>query len=97
MTKKEIKEELDYYALKYNTYEFIENYPISIVHQFSRKVDIEIIGLLIATISWGNRKSIINNGLHLLKIMNHQPFEFVMNYKESEINCLKKFKHRTFN
>jgi uncharacterized protein (TIGR02757 family) len=97
LTKKEIKEELDYYALKYNTYEFIENDPISIVHQFSRKVDIEIIGLLIATISWGNRKSIINNGLHLLKIMNHQPFEFVMNYKESEINCLKKFKHRTFN
>ncbi len=97
MIKKEIKEQLDYYVEKYNTSNFIKEDPISLVHRFSRKEDIEIIGLIMATISWGNRKSIIKNGFHLLQIMNNKPYEFTMNYKEKEMNHLLKFKHRTFN
>ena len=59
MTKKEIKEKLDFFVDKYNTSNFIINDPISIPHKFTKKEDIEIIGLIMATISWGNRKCII--------------------------------------
>ena len=97
MTKKEIKEKLDFFVDKYNTPNFIINDPISIPHKFTKKEDIEIIGLIMATISWGNRTSIINNGTHLLKLMYHGPYDFTMNYNENEINHLEKFKHRTFN
>ena len=97
MTKKEIKEQLDFFVDKYNTSNFIINDPISIPHKFTKKEDIEIIGLIMATISWGNRTSIINNGIHLLKLMNNSPYDFTMNYNENEINHLEKFKHRTFN
>ena len=97
MTKKETKEKLDFFVEKYNTNNFIDKDPISIPHKFTKKEDIEIIGLIMATISWGNRKSILNNGNYLLKIVNNSPFNFVMNYKENEINHLEKFKHRTFN
>lgn len=97
MRKQDIKEKLDFFVEKYNTSNFIANDPISIAHKFSKKEDIEIIGLIIATISWGNRTSIIKNGNHLVTLMGNNPYEFAMNYKEKEINHLKAFKHRTFN
>src|SRR5688572_28752085 len=58
--------------------DFIGNDPISIPHQFSRKEDIEIIAFLVATISWGNRKSIITNGNRLAEIMGESPYDFTM-------------------
>ena len=50
------KEKLDYFVEKYNNSTFIENDPIGLVHRFSNQNDIEIFGLIIATLSWGNRK-----------------------------------------
>ncbi len=96
MTKQEIKEFLDLKADQFENPDFLENDPIQIVHQFERKEDIEIIGLLIATIAWGNRKSIINNGKLLCEIFGHEPFEFIKNHHESDLRDLK-FVHRTFN
>lgn len=93
----EIKQRLDYFVVKYNQSNFIERDPISIPHLFSKKEDIEIIGLLVATISWGNRNSIIKSANKMLQLINHQPFEFVMNYKECDYNNIAEFKHRTFN
>ena len=61
MTKTELKEFLDNKVLQYNQPEFIETDPIQIPHHFSKKEDIEISGFLTATISWGNRKSILKN------------------------------------
>ena len=95
--KKDTKEKLDFFVEKYNNYSFIEPDPIGLVHRFSNQKDIEIFGLIIATLSWGNRKSIINSGENLLKIMNNDPFNFIMNFKENELNLLDDFKHRTFN
>ena len=93
MNNKEIKEYLDFKSQQYNTTKFIETDPIQIPHLFSRKEDIEIIGFLISTIAWGNRKSIINSGNKILKIMNYSPYEFIMNYSPKPLN----FTHRTFN
>tara|TARA_B110000503_G_C7036658_1_gene366393 strand:- start:9 stop:773 length:765 start_codon:yes stop_codon:yes gene_type:complete len=97
MNKKELKEFLDEKVLQYNHTDFIESDPIQIPHLFSLKEDIEISGFLIATIAWGNRKSIINNGTKLMRIMGNSPYDFVMNFSEKNSEIFSGFKHRTFN
>ncbi len=93
MTREELKEYLDFKVDQYNNPNFIETDPIQIPHQFERKEDIEIIGFLVATIAWGQRQTIINNGNKLVKIMEGQPFEFISNYQSRS----HEFVHRTFN
>ncbi|GEQ86477.1 TIGR02757 family protein [Patiriisocius marinistellae] len=97
MNKVQLKEFLDEKAAQYNTLDFIETDPIQIPHKFSVKEDIEISGFLIATIAWGNRKSIINNGERLLEIMGNSPLDFVQHYSEENKKYLNGFVHRTFN
>lgn len=97
MNKKELKEFLDEKVILYNNTSFIESDPIQIPHHFSQKEDIEIAGFLVATIAWGNRKSIINNGHRLLKIMGNSPYDFILNFSEKDIEKLNGFVHRTFN
>jgi uncharacterized protein (TIGR02757 family) len=88
---------LDEKVLLFNRPDFIALDPISIPHRFTRKEDIEISGLLTATISWGNRKSIITNANKMMDLMDHRPFEFVSHHKTADLKKLSKFVHRTFN
>lgn len=97
LKKAELKEFLDEKVALYNNTSFIETDPIQIPHNFRLKEDIEISGFLIATIAWGNRKSIINNGAKLLNLMGNSPYEFVLEYNENNRNLLNGFVHRTFN
>ncbi len=94
---KEIKELLDEKYFQFNNTSFIETDPISIPHQFSKKEDVEIAGFLIATIAWGQRISIINNGNKLMQLMNHEPHEFIMNFSKKDALRFEDFVHRTFN
>jgi len=96
MELKELKSFLDDKVEVYNTPAFIENDPISIPHQFTLKEDIEIIGLLVATIAWGNRKSIIRSGNRLVNILGQSPFDFIMEY-DNITSGVETFKHRTLN
>lgn len=94
----ELKSFLDEKADQYNAPDFIENDPIQIPHRFSLKQDIEIAGFLAATISWGNRKSIIRSAEKMLDIMGNSPYDFVQNYSEKDLGSLQdKSIHRTFN
>ena len=83
----------------YNRPAFIETDPISIPRLFIQREDIEIIGFIVATISWGNRRSIISNSHKLVNYMGQSPFDFVMSYDKMAAQKLKakKFVHRTFN
>jgi uncharacterized protein (TIGR02757 family) len=94
---KEVKELLDEKYLQFNNTAFIETDPISIPHQFSKKEDIEIASLLIATIAWGQRISIINNGNKLMRLMNHEPYDFILNFSRKDAVRFNDFVHRTFN
>lgn len=96
MTFNEIKELLDLKADQFNSQDFIASDPIQIPHQFTKKEDVEIIGLLVALIAWGNRKMIIANGEKLMKIMGGEPHDFVMNYNPAYLKEIS-FVHRTFN
>lgn len=87
---------LDEKVSLYNNPAFIESDPIQIPHLFLQKEDREIAGFLIATIAWGNRKSIINNGYRLLHLMGNSPYDFVMDFSEKDFEPLSSFVHRTF-
>lgn len=97
MNQKDLKEFLDLKVSQYNNPKFIESDPIQIPHTFTKKEDIEISGFLTATISWGNRKSIINNANRLMLLLDNAPYDFVLNHKETDLEKLKSFVHRTFN
>ena len=97
MTQSELKEFLDTKVNQYNNPKFIESDPIQVPHQFNKKEDIEIAGFLTATIAWGNRKSIINNAKRLMFLLDNAPFDFVLNHRETDLEKLQPFVHRTFN
>ncbi|AZA50948.1 TIGR02757 family protein [Chryseobacterium carnipullorum] len=94
----ELKSFLNEKADQYNSPDFIEDDPIQIPHRFTLKQDIEIAGFLAATISWGNRKSIIKSADKMLEVMGNSPYDFVLNHSEKDLEILQnKSIHRTFN
>ena len=97
MKRSELKNFLDFKVEQYNTPEFISTDPIQIPHQFTRKENIEISGFLTATISWGNRKSILNNANRLMDLMDHSPHDFIMQCSQKDLERTEGFVHRTFN
>jgi len=96
LNQQELKEYLDFKSEEFNNAAFIIDDPISIPHLFSKKEDIESIGLIMATISWGQRKTIIKNGHQLVDLMGHSPFDFIMNASSKDLDSFH-FVHRTFN
>lgn len=96
MNKLAIKDLLERQLDLYYTVDFINTDPISLPHYFSRKQDIEIIAFWIAMLSWGKRSIIINKGRELIRLMDYEPYEFIMNHTEEDLKALAHFKHRTF-
>lgn len=92
-----IKEFLDEKVTQYNNKAFIESDPISIPHRFQKKEDIEIAGFLTATISWGNRKSILRSASRMISLLDNEPYNFVINYNPEKSERFERFVHRTFN
>ena len=97
MTAGELHEFLEQKVVQYNTIQFIESDPIQIPHLFTVKEDIEIAGFLTATISWGNRKMILQNAHKMMQLLGNSPFDYVMSHSESDLQRLEQFVHRTFN
>ena len=93
----QLKYFLDSRVNRYNCLDFIEKDPILIPHRFSRKEDIEISAFLTATISWGQRVSIINNARRLMDLMDNSPYEFLSEGTENDWKNVSNFVHRTFN
>jgi uncharacterized protein (TIGR02757 family) len=97
LNKFELKEFLDEKVALYNNPSFIQSDPIQIPHLFALKEDVEIAGFLAATISWGNRKMIIQNSHKMMSLMGNSPYDFVMSFNENQLEKLDHFVHRTFN
>lgn len=93
----ELKDFLDQKVEQYNNPRFIKSDPIQVPHSFTKKEDIEIAGFLTAIISWGNRKSIINNASRMMKLLGDSPYDFVVNHNEKHLGKIDGFVHRTFN
>lgn len=97
MKQQDLKDFLDEKVAFYNNIEFIDSDPIQIPHQFSKKEDIEIAAFLTATISWGNRKMIIQNAAKMIELLDHNPYDFIINHQEKDLKSFEHFVHRTFN
>jgi uncharacterized protein (TIGR02757 family) len=92
----DLREFLEAKVVQYNTPEFIEHDPVQIPHRYSLKEDIEIAGLLTATISWGNRASILRSANRMMDLMGNSPHDFVVSHKPRHLERLEGFVHRTF-
>ncbi|MEO9873110.1 TIGR02757 family protein [Ekhidna sp.] len=97
MSQKELKSFLDSKFEEYNQPDFIPNDPICIPHEYAKKQDIEIAGLMAAVFAWGQRKTIINKSHEFLGYMDNDPHGFVLNHSEADLKPFLNFKHRTFN
>lgn len=97
MNEIDLKEFLEEQHDLYNRLSFIESDPVSIPHLFSKREDIEISGLLAATIAWGQRPTIIKNATKLMHLMDMAPHDFILNANEKELKPFSTFVHRTFN
>lgn len=72
-----LKNELVKAADRYETAEFIPSDPVQFPHRFSIATDIEIVGLLTALISFGNRKQILAKAEKLCGIMGDSPTAYI--------------------
>ena len=95
--REDLKNFLDAKADEFNRPGFIELDPISVPHQFNKKQDIEIAGLIAAILAWGQRGTIINKARDFMKRMDDSPHEFLLNHKPKDLKHFSNFKHRTFN
>jgi uncharacterized protein (TIGR02757 family) len=97
LKKKELKDFLDEKVEKYNRLDFIEYDPISIPHLYTSKEDIEISGFLTATISWGNRTSILRNAKRMMVYLDNSPYDFILHHEDQDLEKIEGVIHRTFN
>ena len=95
--QQDLKLFLDSKVDQFNRPEFIELDPISIPHQFKKKQDIEVAGLIAAVLAWGQRVTIINKTKDVLSRMDNSPHDFLLNHKPKDLKKFKNYKHRTFN
>jgi len=97
LSTEELRDFLDEKSRLYNNPQFIELDPVQIPHLFSEKEDREIAGFLTATISWGNRASIIKSAHKMMDLMGSAPHDFIMSYNEVQLERFEDFVYRTFN
>jgi uncharacterized protein (TIGR02757 family) len=93
----ELRDFLEEKVSEYNHPSFIEKDPISVPHSFEKKQDVEISGFFAAIFSWGNRKTIIQKSNELMRAMENEPFDFILNHRPTDLKKLHVFRHRTFN
>lgn len=91
-----LKELLEEKVTYYNTPAFIADDPIAIPRGFFLKQDVEIMGFLAAIMAWGQRKTIINKCMELIRLMDGAPHDFVKNHQPTDRKRFENFKHRTF-
>ncbi|HRP90019.1 MAG TPA: TIGR02757 family protein [Edaphocola sp.] len=82
--------------LHYHHLDFIAEDPISIPHKFSKKQDIEIAAFFAAILAWGKRSLIIQSTNKLMAIMDHTPYDFILNHNDSDLKPFLTYGYRTF-
>jgi uncharacterized protein (TIGR02757 family) len=96
LTITELKEFLEEKARQYNCPSFIEEDPVSVPHQYDHLLDIEIAAFLTATISWGQRPTIIQHARKLMNRMGESPYDFIRSVPKRDLQRFLDFNHRTF-
>jgi uncharacterized protein (TIGR02757 family) len=93
-SKAQIRNVLEKLYDKYNHNEFIKSDPLQFVYHYSRPADMEIAGLLAASLAYGRVQQIEKNLNDLFDRIGTSPYAFVMNFGNAGRRKLKSFKHR---
>jgi uncharacterized protein (TIGR02757 family) len=94
MNLKKLKTHLD---LLYSTFDesYLSSDPLVFVHDFKKKPDQEIVGLLASSLAYGRVDTIKKSITKILALMGPSPSEFVMNLDpKKELKMFATFKHR---
>lgn len=71
--------------------------PLQFLHLFKDEKDIEAMGIIASVFAYGNVTQIIKTLTVLLNIMQHHPYEFICNYKNSKSKgMLEEVYHRFY-
>jgi uncharacterized protein (TIGR02757 family) len=91
-----LKQKLNYHYQTFNKSQ-LEPDPLQFPHMFDGEQDIELFGFIASVFAYGNVIQ-INNTLHnIVKIMNHQPFKFVMQFDiKADAAKLRGVNHRFY-
>ena len=95
MGLKAIGDFLEEKVAHYNNQAFIVDDPVALPHAFTKRQDIEIVGLFAALMARGQRKTILNKGYELLERMDHEPHRFVIGHQPHDLAVFDDFVHRT--
>lgn len=90
----DLKGFLDEWVDKINVPAYIDTDPVQFPLNYSHLPDREVAAFLTATITWGNRKMILNSATRMFEKMGASPFDFVMS--EGYANLQGGNIHRTF-
>jgi uncharacterized protein (TIGR02757 family) len=74
----DLKGFLDEWVHKINVPAYIETDPVQFPLKYSHLPDREVAAFLTATITWGNRKMILNSAARMFEKMGSSPYDFVM-------------------
>ncbi len=86
---------LDELVEKFETPDFIGDDPVQFPHRYEKKQDIEISGFISSAFAYGNRKKIIENLSRIHKILNKNPYEFIINFDiDRDAELFKGFLYR---
>ncbi|MCC5940288.1 MAG: TIGR02757 family protein [Balneolaceae bacterium] len=91
----ELKPFLDEINAEVEKADYIPHDPVQFMHVFEEKRDAEIAGFFAATMAWGRRDIVIAKADDLFNRMDYKPFDFIMNYTQSDFKKFANFKHRT--
>lgn len=93
-SKAQIKNVLEKLYDRYNHNEFIKSDPLQFVYHYSKPADMEVAGLLAASLAYGRVQQIEKNLNDLFGRMGTSPYAFVMNFDKARRQKLNSFKHR---
>lgn len=91
---KGLKEFLDREAARINTPDFISEDPVQFPRRFDKLQDIETVAMLAAIIAWGRRSMICRDAERMLALMDHQPYNYIMDRGYEELDPRQNI-HRT--
>ena len=90
-----MKDFLDEQAALINRPEFIDADPVQFPRRFEKLQDIEVVSLLASMIAWGKRTMICRDAERLLALMDHDPYNYVMDEGYRDLDPALNI-HRTF-
>ena len=87
---------LEEHTEKINVPGFIREDPVQFPRRYGQLRDIEIAGILCATIAWGRRASILSSCGRMLDMMGSSPYKYLMDTDLEHFPTEGKAVHRTF-